>query len=141
MKMLRRAVFALICVAVVIMVTSCKDDMETTSITERIAQLQSDLNNNRAAAFENVHPDASDFAASRTPAYWNTIFPGGPYTLTITSISGSVAFVTSSPDFSGNASCTFNMKEDGEDNWKIISADIPNGGSLEIQTTRDFAIE
>jgi hypothetical protein len=141
MKMLRRLVVLLMSVAVMVLVSSCEEDMETTSISERIAQLESDLNNNRAAAFENVHPDASDFGASRTPAYWDAIFPGGPYTLTISSISGDVAFVTSSPDFSGNGSCTFNMKEDGEDNWKIISADIPNGGSLEIQVTRDLAID
>ena len=132
---MKRVFWILSAAAVIVILSSCQDQ-ETVSISERIDQLESDINNDRSAAFQNVHPDASDFGASRSSGYWDIIFPGASYTFTITSISGNQAFV----NVSTLGSSTFTMREDGEDVWKIIQADIPDGSGLEIESVRTFAV-
>ena len=124
---MKRVFWILLAIVMMVIISSCQNQ-ETTSISERIAQLESDVNNDRSAAFQNIHPDASDFGASRSSGYWDAIFPGSTYTFTIISISGNQAFV----NVSTLGSSTFTMKEDGDDNWKILQADIPDGTPIEI---------
>jgi hypothetical protein len=137
---MKKAILFLIVTVSVLILSGCPEEFETTSISQRVDQLESDLNNDRLSAYQNLHPDASDRnTGARTEVYWENVFPGGPYTLSVSSITEPTAVVAVSPASFGSTA-NFTMKEDGEDNWKILSIDYPPGGSLEVQVTRDFAV-
>jgi ABC-type Fe3+-hydroxamate transport system substrate-binding protein len=133
---MKRIALILCCAVVAMLFVACEDELETTSISERIDQLESDLNNDRLSAYQNLHPDNNDRnLGARTEAYWNNVFPGGPYTLTITSTVGSTVTTSVSPTTVAS-SAEFVMKEDGEDNWKILTIDFPIGDGLDVQMER-----
>lgn len=131
----------IICCAIVAMLfLSCEEELETTSISERIDQFESDLNNDRLSAYQNLHPDNNDRdTGARTQAYWDNQFPGGPYTINITGTVGSTVTTSVTPTTVAS-SAEFVMKEDGDDNWKILTIDFPIGGAVEVQLQRDMVL-
>jgi hypothetical protein len=132
---LTRIGFAVFCVFLVSLLTGCPEDLETTSIRDRIAQFESDINNNRSEAYKNIHPDATQRDLYKDPSQWNSDF-GTPGTYTHSfpnpSITNNIATATiSSSDGSLNGqTATFTMKEDGEDNWKILKLEFSTSGII-----------
>jgi hypothetical protein len=123
----------LLVVLVALLSIGCEDDMETTSIRDRIAQFESDLNNNRANAYTNLHPDVASLYTD--PGDWDPPFdPTVTYSFTTVSPGSSSATATVSAsepaDLIHDETATFQMKEDGDDNWKIIRLDITNFGNV-----------
>ena len=116
-------------VSFIFLMTGCKEEDSGMSIEERIKAFVSDLNDsNRDGIFkEHFHPDSNSIGGSESTVHAS--FPNGA-TYVQTSITGSGssrAVYIDSSDNSVDASYTFNMKEDGEDDWYILS--VYDGGT------------
>ena len=123
--MKKLSILLLICITVIAasIFTGCAEASETVSIAERIQLLQDDLN---AADYDSVylnfHPEMDTYYQCKDgTTFSNGSFPESyaPFTFGSPTITNNVATGTLS---SGgiNGTYTFTMKEDGEDNWKIL---------------------
>mgnify|MGYP006290999607 FL=1 len=139
-----RVVIIFVAIIAAFVLVGCEEELTTTSRTERVQQFESDLNNDRSNAYTNIHPDATSRDLFRNPAQWDTAgFDAGPYSFNIGGQSGNdVTGTIDAPNDVGfdTATFRFTMKEDGEDNWKILRLEIPDGGSLVIQQRLDSTI-
>ena len=141
---LNKTILLLTIAAVVsVFLVGCEDDLIKTSKTERVQQFASDLNNDRSSAYQNIHPDASSRDLYKNPSQWdNAGFDAGPYSFPISTQSGNdLTGTVDAPNDLGfdGESFRFTMKEDGEDNWKILRLEIPDG-SVVIQQHSGSAI-
>ena len=130
-KLLRRAVVFVVVAAAVVLLVGCPTDSDGVSVTDRINQLASDLNDNYSQVYLNWHPDSNTRQAAANPATLETTFPSnesGTYEITNIVVSGSGATATfnSNPTFN-DAIATFTMQQSG-DNWFIASLTV--GGSV-----------
>lgn len=141
MRLNRTILLLMIAAVVSVFLLGCEDDIVKTSKTERVQQFASDLNNDRSSAYQNIHPDAASRDLYKDPDEWDAAgFDEGPYSFPISTQDGN--------DLTGNVDAPndvgfdgepfrFTMKEDGEDNWKILRLEIPDGGSVFIQQQSD----
>jgi len=115
----------ILCICCVVLTSfffySCSqsDDNDTMSIEGRIDKFISDLNSNPGNVWTNCHSGASKYNQAKPAKYWTQQFGTDKISLENISISGST--VTADVD-GGNyvgLTITFNMQEDGTDNWKI----------------------
>ncbi len=132
-NMIRRlGILALVAAAVVLLV-GCSTESDGVSITDRINQLASDLNNNYSQVYLNWHPESNTRQIAADPDTLNTEFPpdeSGTYTITNIVVDGSNATATfnSERTFLDDAA-TFQMLQDGDD-WFIDSLTVGNNVSL-----------
>jgi hypothetical protein len=120
-----RAIFAIAIVGMIVGLAGCPMEEEGTSISDRIKQLEDDLNGNYNNVYKNWHPDSTTRSAGANPTALQTAFPSSEtYDITninVTDDSGSTGSATAvfDSDFRyENDSATFSMEKDGED-WMI----------------------
>ena len=131
--MKKSILFLILAAAMVLMLSSCsaESDDETCTIEKRIKSFFDDINNDKSVAYENLHPGCTMRNQLKSVTAWDPYFLGSDYTCN-GSKSGSVWEGTfSGVGYTDNTSIGFQMKEDGTDNWKILSISIDNG-RLEI---------
>ena len=117
----RKAIISIIILTVMVLsFESCK--VAGVEIDERINMFIDDLNNDRANAYKNFHPENTDIYYEIGEGYWDTHFPAdGPYSISglDDSDSNNVTGTISGPGtFGGPKSTIFKMAKDGSD-WQI----------------------
>lgn len=116
----------LIIFGVIIIVGFAGCSLFGTKIDERIDSFISDLNNDRANAYLNFHPDkTTDYNTIKSAAYWDTNFPSGTPNYSISDLDDSDSdYVTASitgPAGFAASEIEFKMAKDGFD-WMIEEA-------------------
>lgn len=130
MKIQARHIRLLIGAATAVMVlglAGCPLMEESISITARIDQLESDLNNDWNNVYTNWHPDSTTRQAAANSSALSTAFPeseSGSYSFSNVSegSSSATATLTSSTTYAGGRDVSFTMQQDGDD-WFISSMD------------------
>ena len=126
MKKITLILILLSAVSFLFLLTGCEEDSGM-SIEDRIKAFVSDLNDSsRNGIFkEHFHPDSTSYT-NGSEATIEPVFPNdGGETYTQTSISGSgssrTVYIDCTGDDGVDGNYTFTMKEDGEDDWYILS--------------------
>ncbi|MCQ2603648.1 MAG: hypothetical protein MJ215_01195 [Spirochaetia bacterium] len=112
--------------AMVLMLSSCsaESDDETCTIEKRIKSFFDDINNDKSVAYENLHPGCTMRNDLKDPRTWNeSPFSGSDYTYKGNKF-GSAWIGTFSGGIYLGDNIEFRLKEDGTDNWKILSISI-----------------
>jgi hypothetical protein len=131
-----RSLAAFAVLATVLVLAGCPLEEEAkVSVAQRIDQFETDINNGGAAAGQNFHPTTAGRASAQTADFWQAYFPtddgttytigsptGGTDNVYTTSISGGL--------YGGSDTLTFEMLEDGEDVWMILSLERDAGPIL-----------
>jgi len=122
-----RALAAMAVLAAVLVLVGCPTDEETkVTVAQRIDQFENDINNGGAAAGQNFHPTTEGRAGAQAASFWQPFFPtDGGTTYTIGPPTGGTNNVyettISGGSYVGDDVLTFEMLEDGEDFWMILS--------------------
>ncbi len=138
----KKIVFLIVTVFFVIILSGCdflQEEDETVSISKRIELFQSDLNNsNYSGLDDNFHPDMISFdnyqdstvISSGPLQISNAPFTFGSPSVSDTNTSGEKRAEGSFENDLG-ATGTYDaiMKEDGDENWKILEITITIGSS------------
>lgn len=125
-RMIARTIVAVATVGLVIGLVGCPTDEDgAVSITDRINQLESDLNGDYDNVYLNWHPDSTTRLAGANPTALETAFPSDEtYEITsITVVSESGDTGTATAVFNSDTSYVddvgyFDMQKDGDD-WYI----------------------
>ena len=119
-------IILLILLSLIIIVGFAGCSLFGTKIDERIDSFISDLNNDRANAYNNFHPDkTTDYSVIKPATYWDTDFPSGTPDYSISGLDDSdsdnvTATIDGAADtgFGGPKPIKFKMAKDGYD-WMI----------------------
>lgn len=116
-------------VAMVLVLSSCSTDSddETCTIEKRVKSFFDDVNNDKSSAYENLHSGCQMRNELKSSSAWDPYFPGADYTYSGSKSGSSWIGTFSGEGFLDNTSIEFEMKQDGTDNWKILSININNG--------------
>lgn len=112
--------------AVLFLFVSCGSDDEDNAMTieDRIENFFDDINSNKSAAYKNLHPDCVMYNELKKLETWNSYFSGSDYECPNGKKEGDLY----KGDITGgsyvNDLIVFKMKENGRDNWKILSVKI-----------------
>jgi hypothetical protein len=131
-----RALAVLAVLAVVLVLAGCPTDEKTTvTVAQRIDQFENDINNGGAAAGQNFHSTTEGRAGAQTASFWQAYFPtdnsqsytigapvGGTNNVFTASLSGGDLY-------SGTDTLTFEMLQEGENVWMILSLQL-NGNPI-----------
>ncbi len=113
--------------------TSCEEEIDEVTIPERISELETDLNNgDYGSVYLNFHPDMPSYDSYKSESVINVGFLSdvyAPFNFGTPTVLGSSASGTFSHSLGGTGTYTATMKEDGSDNWKILSLSITIGTS------------
>jgi len=126
-----RNIILLIILGVIIIVGFASCSLFGTKIDERINSFISDLNNDRANAYGNFHPDkTTDYNVIKPATYWDTDFPSGTPDYSISDLDDSDSdYVTASITGPGGFAASeieFKMAKDGFD-WMIEELFLDDG--------------
>jgi hypothetical protein len=135
---MKKAMAIILAVATIaVLFSTCKKEAEPTTIDECISSFMDDINSqDRSGVYENLDPDAAQYAQAKTALLWNFYFPLGeiPYTLSGKSKSGSTvtASLTSSTGvtYPAGTTITFVMGEDSDENAVISKINISGTGDI-----------
>lgn len=129
-----RNIILLIILSLIIIVGFTGCSLFGTKIDERIDSFISDLNNDRANAYNNFHPDkTTDYNAIKSATYWDTDFPSGTPNYSISGLddsdSDNVTAEISGPSGFSTQEITFSMAKDGCD-WMIVEVFLELEGKV-----------
>jgi len=134
--MKRIIIFGLIVGIVSVGMSSC--GLFGTSMADRVAIFEDDLNGSRANIIDNVHPDAPGYNTANSDTYWNG---GGnvwdpldkPFSITNVSEGSSSVSATFNSGVITGGTISFDMKDDGgfmSEDWKIWSCSVGGTGQF-----------
>ena len=133
MKKITVILLLIAAVSFLFLVTGCTEEDSGMSIDDRIKAFVSDLNDlNRAGIFkENFHPDSTSYVTGDAGTIEGAFAADGQdYFTTSISGSGSSRTVVIDGDQASHldyGSYTFNMKEEDDDDWLILSISDSGG--------------
>ena len=133
MKKINTIVLLILLCGFMFVFTSCEEEIDEVTIPERISELESDLNNaDYGSVYLNFHPDMPSYDSYKSESTINAGILDEtyiPFSFGTPDVLGSTASGAFSHSLGASGTYTATMKEDGSDNWKILSLTIDVNGN------------